>query len=330
MKYCTPDYYDRFKCSASECTDTCCRFWQVELDSASFDRYTGMRKDAVISRRISAAIRGNRRRAIFKNRANGDCAFLNSCLLCDIHTDLGHEALPETCRLYPRFFNTFGGYEERGLSYSCPAAARLIAACESNIIYCEDDSPISNYTEIDAELFLAVRGARDRLLEFIDKFDGEPGILVNSVLDFGRSVQTFIEQKRCSDIKDISVNISPERPSCLDNNKLRILVINDHIKHRHLRDTWKDELRSASISPFKAEKTILKNWLSYFIFRYLLKSSKDGRFFDKIKAAVISYLVIGSLQMDSVDAMQKYSKETEHNEYNIKRLFKLAAKTKLC
>ena len=35
----TPDYYDKFKCIAGECKDTCCAGWQVDVDDASYEYY---------------------------------------------------------------------------------------------------------------------------------------------------------------------------------------------------------------------------------------------------------------------------------------------------
>ena len=36
MKIREPEYYSKFKCVADRCTDTCCRYWQIELDEDAF------------------------------------------------------------------------------------------------------------------------------------------------------------------------------------------------------------------------------------------------------------------------------------------------------
>ena len=36
MKIREPEYYSKFKCIADRCPDTCCRYWQVELDEEAF------------------------------------------------------------------------------------------------------------------------------------------------------------------------------------------------------------------------------------------------------------------------------------------------------
>ena len=39
MIYTTPDYYDKFKCIADKCPDTCCAGWQIVIDEASLEKY---------------------------------------------------------------------------------------------------------------------------------------------------------------------------------------------------------------------------------------------------------------------------------------------------
>ena len=35
MQFTVPDYYKEFKCVASECTDTCCAGWEINIDAHS-------------------------------------------------------------------------------------------------------------------------------------------------------------------------------------------------------------------------------------------------------------------------------------------------------
>ena len=43
MIYTVPHYYNRFKCIASECPDTCCAGWGIMIDRASLKKYRDMR-----------------------------------------------------------------------------------------------------------------------------------------------------------------------------------------------------------------------------------------------------------------------------------------------
>ena len=35
----TPDYYDKFKCIAGECKDTCCAGWEIMIDDKALEKY---------------------------------------------------------------------------------------------------------------------------------------------------------------------------------------------------------------------------------------------------------------------------------------------------
>ena len=32
MKFVKPNFYDRFRCTASACSDTCCAGWEIDID----------------------------------------------------------------------------------------------------------------------------------------------------------------------------------------------------------------------------------------------------------------------------------------------------------
>ena len=39
MEITKPVYFDRFRCLAGDCPDSCCKDWQVQVDGASAQRY---------------------------------------------------------------------------------------------------------------------------------------------------------------------------------------------------------------------------------------------------------------------------------------------------
>ena len=34
-----PDFYDKFQCTASKCSDTCCVGWEIDIDKNSQEMY---------------------------------------------------------------------------------------------------------------------------------------------------------------------------------------------------------------------------------------------------------------------------------------------------
>ena len=78
MLYTYPDYYERFKCVAGECEDTCCAGWQIVIDEESLEKYKKITKGK--DKRIDF------KEGVFKQDIERRCAFLNSDNLCDMYT----------------------------------------------------------------------------------------------------------------------------------------------------------------------------------------------------------------------------------------------------
>ena len=73
--------------------------------------------------------------AMFERNHQGECVFLErGSRLCIVHRDLGHDALPATCRHFPRVAVRDARGTFVGLSHYCPTAASLLF---------RDDVPLS-------------------------------------------------------------------------------------------------------------------------------------------------------------------------------------------
>jgi Fe-S-cluster containining protein len=105
--------------------------------------------------------------ALAAREADGSCSFFDTGThLCAIHTAGGHDALPLTCRMFPRVVL----HDPRGtfisLSHFCPTAAGLLF---------EDAGPV---TIVDAPAALAQGG----MLDGLDAQDAWPPLLREGVL----------------------------------------------------------------------------------------------------------------------------------------------------
>ena len=38
-----PEYYNKFKCIASKCSDNCCIGWEIDIDSKTYEKYKMLR-----------------------------------------------------------------------------------------------------------------------------------------------------------------------------------------------------------------------------------------------------------------------------------------------
>ena len=322
MKICEPEYYSKFKCIADRCSDTCCKLWQVELDSDAFLLLNEIKNSDDFS---DIKIKGKNSRAVILPCKNGDCPFLEKSLLCGLYKKVGHDRLPLTCQLYPRFFNTFGGYEERGLSFSCPTAADLIFknGLEFNEIL--NDDPITSFTDVNAERFIVVKEIRDYLIDWVKLSELTLSELIGSILEYAKAVSDLLSNARYAEASDLKLlNIG----SFSYSEKLFKRTVNLHLRNIILRDNWKLILKSASYNIDRDNINYFKIWFCYFVYRYLIRSAGELDFEAVIKSAIISYFLISRIGEDQKLSMQLYSKETEHNKRNIDRLFSFSKKIK--
>lgn len=127
----TPQYIFRFACIGSECEDTCCKVWRVQIDEATYKRYRRLRHPE-LRPLLDKAVKRNRSNptprgyAKLKLDENGFCPLLSPEGLCRIHSELGPEYLATLCAVYPRVTRIVDGILERSLTLSCPEAARTV------------------------------------------------------------------------------------------------------------------------------------------------------------------------------------------------------------
>lgn len=176
MKVIVPDYYKDFKCIAGACEDTCCAGWEVDVDEDSYQRY----------RQTGGSI-GERLKAVMIPKSEGDgcsfrlmpdkrCPFLNEKNLCDIYSELGEDALCDTCAYFPRFVHDYGSCREMGPAPSCFTAAQLMVAKqgETKLVSFEDKSISVQPNDICPEAFFMLQDLRKEI--FGELWDEESGL----------------------------------------------------------------------------------------------------------------------------------------------------------
>ncbi|MGU8585132.1 flagellin lysine-N-methylase [Clostridium perfringens] len=123
MKVRVPNYFNEFKCIASECEDTCCAGWEIVIDDETHKRYENVEGEFGEILR-SKIVKSDGENIFLLN--NGNCSFLNEKKMCEIYINLGEDHLCYTCQQFPRYTEEFLDLKEVGLSLSCPEAARII------------------------------------------------------------------------------------------------------------------------------------------------------------------------------------------------------------
>lgn len=322
-----PSYFKKFSCIADKCPDTCCAGWEIVVDGESLERYSALNTDYAkkINSLISTDADGDK---IFVS-ANGRCPFLMQNGLCEMYSELGHDALCLTCRKFPRHTISFGARSEIGLSLSCPEAARLIF---------ERPEPISFETEetdgeitpcdFDAELYFILLQARKKAIDILQNRKFSINERLCSFLDFSQSLSSAIRKYNYIAAKEIiRSDFSPAFSEFSSSKAKRALnkYISDFSSLEMLDPNWKNSLLSALNGD---KKTFSPEWefehlAVYFVFRYFTEAVFDRDLLTKAKFTAVSLILIRNMQSEAlgkserIRIMQKFSKEVEHSAYNM-------------
>ena len=155
MKVRVPNYFNEFKCIASECEDTCCAGWEIVIDDETHKRYEKVEGEFGEILR-SKIVKSDGENIFLLN--NGNCSFLNEKKMCEIYINLGEDHLCYTCQQFPRYTEEFLDLKEVGLSLSCPEAARIILRKAENTTFNlseEDKCESKTQKEVEDDLSLS-------------------------------------------------------------------------------------------------------------------------------------------------------------------------------
>lgn len=166
MEVTKPDYFDRFRCLAGECPDSCCKDWQVQVDEASARRYRAL--PGALGEELRAALRQEDGET-YLTVQDGRCPMWRRDGLCRIQAELGESALCETCRQFPRLTHDYGDFVELGLELSCPEAARWIL--EEKSCYVTEKNPDGEDPEYDREAMAVLKRTRAQALAILEEAD---------------------------------------------------------------------------------------------------------------------------------------------------------------
>ncbi len=306
MQITQPDYYSEFTCIAGACPDTCCVGWQVILDAEHLKYYESLPGE--IGDTIRKGITVTDGEASFA-LCKGRCAMLREDGLCKIQYALGEEALSKVCGFYPRFVTELGLTREQGLSVSCPEVARLVLTRTEPVSYItsQTDEPLRYFHDIEPEVMLSVRRWKQKALELIR--------------DRSRSME-----ERLLKILEITTEDHTSVTPATDGEKKvfysRLYELYSSLEQ--LRPEWGELLRRCSstqptLNP--CDEICWEQLMSYYIFKYSLRSAMDDDFESKLRRSVLNILLLRDIRrkedVDIIYLVQLFAKETEHNEENL-------------
>ena len=200
MEYTIPHYFDRFRCVAAECEDTCCAGWAIMIDEESLEKYKNM--EGALGNRVRNSIDWeNGSFCQYEKR----CAFLNEDNLCDLHMEAGEHMLCKTCRDYPRHMEEYEGLREGSLSLSCIEAAKIILGCKEPVQFLrfEDEVEDEEYEAFDFLLFTKLMDAREKIIEILQKRDIDIMVRMGLCLELAKKMQDALDEGKMFEIDEM-------------------------------------------------------------------------------------------------------------------------------
>lgn len=112
-----PDFYDKFTCIGPACRHNCCSYnWRIAVDKQTYKKYKAYKGDPLLEKLFNENIKRNELgedhnyglliHSLDEN-GNAKCLFQDEQGWCEIHKEMGAEALCNTCLVYPRVTNQF-------------------------------------------------------------------------------------------------------------------------------------------------------------------------------------------------------------------------------
>lgn len=301
MKTFTPDYYSQFQCIAGDCPDSCCKEWAVDVDDETAAYYRNL--PGALGDRLREVLTPDNTMTIVDKR----CPMWRQDGLCRIHAELGHDALCQTCREFPRIRHEFEDFTEFGLELSCPEAARLILTTDWDM-----PLPRSSY-DPDLDLLLQSRQVALDLLQ--DKRYSLPEALA-IILVYAHHVQAALDGGDAPQLQaDAYLKTAIQLPRHGDWAALFAFFADLEI----LTEEWKARLE---LGPQTfCWSGALNAFARYMILRYWLQAISDLDLVYRVKFMISACLIVGSMGNDHVKTAQLFSKEIENDPDNVAAIF---------
>jgi lysine-N-methylase len=151
-----PQYVRKFSCIGSDCEDTCCAGWRVEIDHKTYRKYQAL-KDPRLKPTMETALKRNKKKPSERSfgylQMQGNvCPFLTQERMCRIQLLLGPDYLSDVCDTFPRMTNEINGVMEKSLTPACPEVARLALLNPDGIEFDEIEEPADTRNMVGASI----------------------------------------------------------------------------------------------------------------------------------------------------------------------------------
>lgn len=299
-----PTFYRDFKCIANRCTDSCCIGWEIDIDSAAYDKYRLMPESFQKNIAVCDGV------AHFVLTQDERCPFLQKDGLCKIILEHSEDMLCDICREHPRFYEWYGEYKDAGVGLCCEEAVRLLLESEKALEYetvetqeiSDDDTPediCKSVFELRKSMFSIIN---DRSLTLSDRIE-------RCFLKIGAKdvIAPCSADEFFAECVEIAKEMSP-----FDELWEKYILCLEALDFQEVKERINKALSENQI---RYEKS-----LSYFVFRHFIKACFDGDLLSHFKFAVIMTILemlIDCVNGDLLFNTRYLSKQVEYSEENI-------------
>ena len=355
MRYIKPNYYEKFKCIAGQCPDTCCAGWNIDIDDESLDKYESVPGE--FGECLRQAI--DWEYGVFQQK-DGFCMLLDDRKLCRIYSHMSPDDMCRTCREYPRHIEEYLDEREYSLSISCPWAAKLIAENEKLEFVISEQEEYDDFEEFDSELYDILKQARKQMFDWIQDDSIDFSTRHEYMLSLAEQIQDWIDGGRESAFTlNIQENRSDAQMSMTDayhHFKNQFYIFTELELQREdwadiLDDTWnalfeisKEEylgLQNAFTEYLKTQTEIDLNHILlqvelYYMYVYFSGAVYDDMVYEKVSLVIFSVqwmveFIMARWKMngeklsleDIIEIIYKYAREIEHSDDNLEILEEL-------
>lgn len=112
-----------FKCIGGDCPQTCCRGFKIGIDAETREKWSALKNvvgDGTLDENLELFEQNGQAQYVLKSSDESRCSLLDKEQWCVAQKQYGHEALPETCRQYPRSWLNNDAVKITTATLSCP------------------------------------------------------------------------------------------------------------------------------------------------------------------------------------------------------------------
>lgn len=353
MKVCRPDFYKEFQCIGSECGDTCCALWEIEVDETSAERYS--QEQGPLAEDLKKYLVRKEEENYFRLTEDKRCPFLNEQNLCRMILTMGEDYICDICREHPRFYHWFGNYTEVGLGLCCEEAGRLLFSRSETLGFevlsdGERQEKQEELWEEDYWIELLLR-ARTILIGMLQNRELSIGKRTGLLLRFAELAQPYLDEEDEEGMEAFLDHWENGSTGEGDEWNWPIVPAEEMLSFyeqlESLDQSWPERMRCIKnrlpellekLPAFLLEvkeagrETDYEHLLVYFVFRYLMEAIWDSSILAPLRFAAVSLRMILLMDLESwsrsgtftledrIRIVKWYSKEIEYCPDNMERL----------